>query len=49
MLPKVRHLIERTPTSASNRKSEAEHISERASMVDPNLPPQVVREDGENS
>lgn len=36
--PKVRHLIERTPTSASNRKSQAEQISERASVIDPNLP-----------
>ena len=45
--PKVRHLIERTPTAASSNKSDAERMSERASVVDPNLPPQVVRESGE--
>jgi len=39
--PKVRHLLERTPTAASNRKSEAEQIRERASLVDPRLPPIV--------
>ncbi len=38
-LPQVRHLIERTPTTASHHKSEAEQLSERASVVDPNLPP----------
>ena len=41
-MPRVRHLIERTPTSASHRKSEAEQISERASMMDPNLPPSTM-------
>ncbi len=47
--PKVRHLIERTPTASSSNKSDAERMSERASVVDPNLPPQVVREDGEST
>ncbi len=41
-VPKVRHLLERTPTTASHRKSEAERISERAGIVDPNLPPMTV-------
>jgi len=46
--PKVRHLLERTPTVASNRKSEAEQISERASRVDPYLPP-IVMPDGRDA
>jgi MFS family permease len=42
--PKVRHQLGRTPTAASNRKSEAERISERASVVDPRLPPIAMPE-----
>lgn len=41
--PKIRHLLERAPTTASNLKSEAEQISERTSVVDPNLPPSLAR------
>jgi MFS family permease len=41
-LPKVRHLIERTPTAASNRKTQTEQITERASVMDPNLPPSAM-------
>jgi quinol monooxygenase YgiN len=47
--PQVRHLLERTLTAASNRKSEAEQISERASMMDPNLPPTVMPQGRERS
>jgi MFS family permease len=35
---RVRHQLERTPTAASNLKSEVERIRERASVVDPYLP-----------
>jgi len=40
--PKIHHMLERTPTAASSQKSEAEQISERASVVDPNLPPAAM-------
>jgi MFS family permease len=41
-MPKVRHLLERTPTAASYRKTETEQIMERASVIDPNLPPSTM-------
>ena len=46
--PRVRHQLERTPTAASNAKSEAERIRERASVVDPYLPAVAMPAAGEN-